>query len=398
MLSFDFFMPVRLIFGTGRLDELEHTPHLPLGDRAMVVMGSGGAMLQEGYLGRLQGLLASRGVATLVCDQTQAHPESDPIVRAAALAREKEAAFIIGLGGGSAIDAAKAIALLARNADCSWEALSGGPDGGRSPVHSALPVVAIPTTAGTGTQVNSWSVVTRSGRAEKCVWGDSSMFPHLAVIDPDLSHTVPAATTAHTGMTAFFQAADALLSANRQPASDLLALEALQIIGRFLPRAAADGTDREARTLLMWASTAAGMCGVLSSGSPMQMLAHTLVALAPGLPHGAALTLLAKSYFTWQGKRHPERFRLMAAALGSPAETPAAEGPATFDAALQTLIKAVGLDHESLSHWGVGDERIADLPRAAIIPKAGLGEAFSAALTPADAESILAECLRGGSG
>nr|MBL0715725.1 iron-containing alcohol dehydrogenase [Desulfobacterales bacterium] len=130
MLNFDFFMPTHLVFGPGRLDELEHTFHLPAGKRAMVVIGADGAMLKEGYLARVQGLLAARGVATLVCDRIRPNPESAQIDEAAARAREKEAAFIVGLGGGSTIDAAKSIALMARNPGLYWDYVTGGSGGG----------------------------------------------------------------------------------------------------------------------------------------------------------------------------------------------------------------------------------------------------------------------------
>ncbi|MBL0714662.1 MAG: iron-containing alcohol dehydrogenase, partial [Desulfosarcina sp.] len=303
--------------------------------------------------------------------------------------------FIVGLGGGSTIDAAKSIALMVRNPGLYWDYVTGGSGGGQSPAHAALPVVAIPTTAGTGSEADCGSVVTRSGRPEKISWGHPSMFPHLAIVDPDLTLSVPAATTAYTGMEAFFQAAEALLTPCRQPTSDMLALEAIQIISRFLPRAVADGTDREARTMLMWAGSAAGICGSLSSGLWLHPLAQALGAHAPDLPQGAALTHLSEAYFTWLGEQRPERFDLMAAAMGVPDDASGADGPEKFVAALNALIVETGLIRESLSRWGLKENRIAGVTHTALATRADLIEVTPVAMTPADVEAILATALRG---
>jgi alcohol dehydrogenase len=393
MLTFDFFMPTRIVFGPGRLNDLEKTTHLPAGTRAMIVIGATGAMLQEGYLARVQGLLAARGVASLVYDRIRPNPATQQVDDGAQLARTKTVDFIVGLGGGSTIDAAKGMALMARNPGHCWDYVGGGSGGGKTPDQPALPLVAIPTTAGTGTEADSWSVVTRTGHAEKIGWGHPSMFPHLAIVDPDLSLSVPAATTAHTGMEAFFHAVEALLARCRQPTSDLLALEAVQIISRYLPKAVADGRDREARTLMMWASTAAGICASLSSCIALHSLSHALTAHAPDLPHGVALTLLSRPYFKWLGQGHPERFDLLAAAMGQAENTPGTAGPERFDTALKALIGAVGLDQASPAAWGLGADRFADLARTAFETMAGLFEVTPVPMTTTEAEAILADAL-----
>jgi alcohol dehydrogenase len=393
MMHFDFFMPARIVFGLGRLDELALTADLPAGTRAMIVIGADGAMLKQGYLARVQGLMAARGVATLVYDRIRPNPETVQVDEGAAQARAKKVDFIVGLGGGSTIDAAKAIALLARNPGGCWDYVAGGSGGGQAPEQKALPVVAIPTTAGTGTEAVSECVITRTGGAEKIGWARPSMYPGLAIVDPDLTLSLPASTTAHTGMDALFNAVEALLASCRQPASDLMALEAVQIISRYLPRVVADGSDREARSLLMWASTAAGICESLSPGISLHALAHALGAHAPDLPHGMALTLLSGPYFEWLGQRYPERFDLLAAAMGHSENSSATEGPRRFSAALRALIDAAGLGHESLSTWGLAENQSADLARTAFDTLGGLFESAPIPMVSADAEAILAAAL-----
>ena len=111
-MHFHFHIPTRIIFGPGTLTTLEETTHLPPGGHAMIVVGESGAMLTAGYLQRVQGLLANRGVATLLCDRIRSNPVSATVDDAAAAARAKKVDFIVGLGGGSTIDAAKGLSLI----------------------------------------------------------------------------------------------------------------------------------------------------------------------------------------------------------------------------------------------------------------------------------------------
>jgi alcohol dehydrogenase len=146
----------------------------------------------------------------------------------------------------------------------------------------------------------------------------------------------------------------------------------------------------------MWASTAAGICESLSSCISLHSLAHALGAHAPDLPHGAALTLLSGSYFEWLGQRHPQRFDLLAAAMEPAEHASDGGGPQRFNAALRALIGAVGLEHETLSAWGLGPDRVGDLARTAFETMAGLFEVTPIPMTPVDAEDILTAAMRRG--
>ena len=393
MPSCDLFLPTRIVFGPGRLDALETTVHLPEGARAMIVIEAAGATLREGYLGRVQGLLAARGVRSLVCDRIGFIPETVPIDDAADLARTKAVDFIVGLGGGSAIDAAKAIAFLVLNPGRCRDYVGGGNGGGQTSAQASLPVVAIPTIAGSGAETAPRCLITCSGHAARIDWRHPSMAPHLAVVDPDLTLSVPADTTAHAGMVAFVHAVGALLSTKRQPTADLLALEAVQVVTRFLPRAVADGGDREARRLLMWAGTAAGICASLASGLSLFALAHALGMRAPALPHGAALTILAPAYFGWLAKRFSERFDLIAAAMEQAANGHDHTGAVGFHDALIELVRTVGLENETASAWGLSADHAAEIARAALNELDKCFDATPVPMHPADADAILTTAL-----
>jgi alcohol dehydrogenase len=370
MLNFQYYMPTRMIFGPGTLNELGETRHLPHGSKAMIVVGESGIMLTLGYLSRVQGMLAKQGVQTIVYDKIRPNPESDAVEEAAAICRDNGVDFIVGLGGGSSLDAAKAIALLAANSGRYWDYIQSGTGGGQTPDRPALPIVAIPTTAGTGTEVDPWTVISKSGSqtGEKIGWGNDSTFPHLSIVDPELMRSVPPRQTAYTGMDAFFHACEAYLATCRQPASDMLALEAVHLIAHTLPEAVADGDNLEARTIMAWASSAAGLCESYSRCISQHSLEHALSALHPDLPHGAGLVMISRAYFGFLAAAGEERLADLALAMGDTLQEDLNEdvpGVAFLDA-LDALINAVGLGDEKLSDYGVTREEIPALAETAV--------------------------------
>lgn len=393
-LYFQFHIPTRIISGPGTLAELEDTRHLPPGEHAMIVTGESDAMLKTGYLQRVQGYLANRGVATILFDRIKPNPESETVDEGAAVARDKQVDFVVGLGGGSTIDSAKSIALMARNGGSYWDYMRGGSGGEKTPDAPALPIVALPTTAGSGTEANPWTVITRSGHREKIGWGNESTFPHLSIVDPQLTLSLPLRMIAYTGMSAFFNAVAAILASSRQPASDMLALEAIQIISRFLPCAVKDGADQNARTMLSWASTAAGMCAALASGVSHHALAHALSAFAPRLSHGAGLTLSSEAYFSWLATRRPERFDLLADAMGRMPEDETVDGARRFPAALRHLIQSVGLGDESLANYGLGTDDVPALARHVVETMDALCDVTPVPRDLPDIEAILSDTMR----
>ncbi|GAB7022974.1 iron-containing alcohol dehydrogenase [Salidesulfovibrio brasiliensis] len=374
-MQFTFNIPTRIEFGPGKLEELGTTEHLPEGKKAMIVIGESGVMLKMGYLSRVQGLLSKHGVASIVYDKIQPNPVSDHVAEAAAICREEAVDFVVGLGGGSTIDASKSIALMAANEGEYWDYMHGGTGKVKTPEKAALPIVAIPTTAGTGTEADPWTVITKSGSDEKIGWGNQSTFPKLSIVDPELMLSVPQNQTAFTGMDAFFHAVECYLATVHQPTSDLLALEAVHLITHYLPLAVEEGKDIEARTALAWASTAAGMCESLSSCISHHSLEHALSGFHPELPHGAGLILLSKAYFGFLAEKDNDRLEdlglTMADSMGM---EPQNEGPMCFVEMLGELIDNIGMGDMKLSDFGVKREEIPALAENAIATMGGLFE------------------------
>src|SRR3989339_432383 len=189
-LNFAFYMPARVLFGCGKLKELGTTPFLP-GKKALIVIGASGAMRKQGYLDTVINLLRNNGAESAVYDKIQPNPVSEHVEQGAQVAKQNRCDFVVGLGGGSTIDSAKSIAVMAVNPGKYWDYLSGGSGGGKTPAKGALPIVAIPTTAGTGTEADPWTVITKTDTNEKIGWGNAFTFPKLSIVEPELMVSVP---------------------------------------------------------------------------------------------------------------------------------------------------------------------------------------------------------------
>ena len=150
-------------------------------------------------------------------------------------------------GGGSSIDAAKAISVMARNPGDYWDYVSGGTGKGKAVPNAPLPVVAVTTTAGTGTEADPWTVTTNEETQEKIGFGYEKTFPVLSVVDPELMVSVPPRLTAYQGFDALFHSTEGYLNRTASPISDLMALEAIRLIGKSLPRAVRDGDRKSTR-------------------------------------------------------------------------------------------------------------------------------------------------------
>lgn len=357
MLSFNFRLPTTLLFGAGRLNELETTLLLPAGKKALIFIGQSGNILRQGYLARVQGLLSARGVQSAVFDGVRANPRTEDVDTAAAQARSLGADFLVAIGGGSVIDTAKCAALAATGAAPFWDVMTGP---GYAADMKGLPLVAIPTTAGTGTEGNCVAVM--CGAPGKRGFVHPAFYPALAIIDPELTRSVPPRLTAITGMDAFFHAAECFLSTARQPMSDMLCLEAAHLVTRFLPTAVDDGGDLSARTALAWASTAAGMCLSLSSPIAQHALEYSFSGSNPESQHGAGLVLLCRPFFAKlielaeQNEDTADRLMNLAVAMGFGVGEdedvhPLMEG-------LNALLEAVGLADLSPEEMGFSAEQI----------------------------------------
>ncbi|MEG0464478.1 iron-containing alcohol dehydrogenase [Bacteroides sp.] len=364
---FNQFIPTNLLFGCGSIKKLA-TEQLP-GKKALIVISSGTSMRKYGYLDQVIELLAKNGATAVVYDKILPNPIRSHVMEAAALCKQEQCDFVIGLGGGSSIDSAKSIAVMACNPGDYWDYIHGGTGKGQPTSGGALPVVAIPTTAGTGTEADPWTVITHEERNEKIGFGNASTFPVLSIVDPELMVSVPAHLTAYQGFDAFFHAAEGYIARIASPISDLYALKSIRLLNQYLPTAVTDGANMEARSNVALASTLSGMVESTSSCTSEHSLEHAMSAYYPALPHGAGLIMLSVAYFTAFAQVVPERFMQMAEAMTGQRS----QDPMDFVHALAHMQKACGVSELKMSEWGITE---ADLPRFVQNARENMGALF----------------------
>ncbi|MBT3297132.1 MAG: iron-containing alcohol dehydrogenase [Verrucomicrobia bacterium] len=365
-MNFDYCIPTKILFGAGKLNQLAEEP-LP-GKKGLIVISNGTSMRKFGYLGRLEGLLEKQGIGSIVYDKILPNPIKEHVMEGAAIAKENGCDFVIGLGGGSSIDAAKAIAVMAVNPGDYWDYIGSGSGKGQTLQNGALPIVAITTTAGTGTEADPWTVITNGD--EKIGFGDPSCtFPVLSVVDPELMLSVPPQLTAFQGFDALFHSVEGYIANIATPMSDLYALESIRLIAEYLPRAVADGSDIEARTQVALANTLAGMVESTSCCISEHSLEHAMSGMHPELPHGAGLIMLSEAYFSHFAEVCNERYAAMAKVMGG----------TNFVEELLKLQKACGVDELKMSNYGITAE---ELPAIAANARDTMGFLFE--LDPAE--------------
>ena len=364
---FSLYIPTKLVFGCGEIKKLS-SEKLP-GKKALVVISSGTSMRKYGYLERVLAQLRLNNVETLVYDKILPNPIKEHVMEAAAICREEKCDFVVGLGGGSSIDSAKSIAVMACNDGDYWDYVSGGSGKGR-PVTKALPIIAIPTTAGTGTEMDPWTVITHETAQEKIGFGCQLTFPTLSIVDPELMVSIPPHLTAYQGFDAFFHAAEGFIANCATPISDLYALEAIRLIYKYLPVAVADGKNLKARAKIAWASTLAGMVEATSSCTSEHSLEHALSAYYPALPHGAGLIAISEAYFSTFIYDRTKRYMRMADVMTGRKNL----NPEHFIDALVRMQKECNVRDLKLSDWGIVKE---DFPKMIDNARTAMGALFS---------------------
>lgn len=386
-MPYEFYLPTKLLYGAGCLSALGGCA-LP-GRKALLVTSAGQSAKRHGYLGRVEEQLTQAGVRAVLYDQITPNPTKAEVMAGAALCRKEGCDFVLGLGGGSSIDAAKAISVMARNPGDYWDYVSGGTGKGKAVPNAPLPVVAVTTTAGTGTEADPWTVTTNEETQEKIGFGYEKTFPVLSVVDPELMVSVPPRLTAYQGFDALFHSTEGYLNRTASPISDLMALEAIRLIGKSLPRAVRDGADLEARGDVALANTLSGMVETLSGCISEHSIAHAMSAYHPKLPHGAALIAISKAYYQKLIRLGAcrERMAAMARALGKSD----AERPEDFLTALDALQKECSVDGLALSSFGMSPEEFPALTRNARETMGGLFEVDPVAVSDGDVLEILSD-------
>ena len=358
-LMYDMYVPTRVMFGVGMLNRLSEQP-LP-GKRALIVISNGKSTRANGYLARTEEQLHKAGVETVVFAGATPNPTVSDVNAGAKAARENGCDFLVALGGGSVMDCSKGIAVMATNEGELSDYVTIGSGKGHPIAVRPLPIVAVTTTAGTGSETDNSGVITKEDTFEKAFIGDALLFPVLAIVDPELMATVPPAFTAYQGFDALFHSTEGYIAGGANLMSDMYALTAIEHLAKYLPRAVKDGKDMEARTHVAWGNTLSGAVMCLTLITSEHAMEHALSAYHPALPHGAGLIMISKAYYKYFIEHHAcdDRFVRMAQVMGMPEATK----PEDFLTALTRLQEACGVADLKMSDYGIKPDELETLMR-----------------------------------
>ena len=357
MKPFTFNTTPSLRMGAGLAGQIGEITRPICGDQVLLVTDPG--MMATGLVQRATDGLRAAGVAVTLFNQVQADPPESIVVQAAQKARG--ATGVIGFGGGSSLDVAKLAALLAASDQPLAEAYGVG--NARGP---RLPLVLVPTTAGTGSEVTPISIVT-TGASEKMGVVSPLLLPDLALLDPELTLGLPAHVTAATGIDAMVHAIEAYASVNpnNNPISRALAVEALGLMGRMLLRAVQKPDDLEARTGMLLGSMLAGQAFANSPVAAVHALAYPIGGHYK-VPHGLSNALVLPHVLRFNAQVAPEAYaELLPHVFPDLRAMNVADAAMKFAQSMADLSKACGLE-QGLREMGIAREALPELARDAM--------------------------------
>lgn len=356
MNQFTFYMPTKVLFGEGQLSHL-HEQALP-GKKALIVTSNGQSTKKFGYLERVEKELEQADVEHVLFDQIRPNPTSTNVMDGAKMAKENGCDFVVALGGGSVMDCSKCIALMVTNPGDIWDYSLSKAGGKKAAEFDAIPIVAITTSAGTGSEVDIASVITNEEAQEKTGIFFPSMFPTLSIVDADLMVSVPAKLTAYQGMDAFFHASESVINKNEHPMGEMFALKAIELIAANLPLAYKDGNNKEARANMALANTLAAYYMLCTSAHTME---HVMGSAHDELVHGAGLIMIAHEYYDFFAERKAAEEPMIKMAKAMGVANPASGKD--FIKALDDLIAELDCANLKMSDNGITKEELISFPQ-----------------------------------
>lgn len=319
--------PTRVVFGEGALQKLPEKLAAMGCRRPLIVTDKG--VVGSGLVGRVTAVLDAAGVPHAVFDGVDPNPVLGNIVAGVAAYRAGGCDGIVALGGGSPMDAGKLIRLKTSH-ERPLEDYDDNVDGGRFVTANVPPMIAIPTTAGTGSEVGRSGVVTLESTGRKTVIFSPHLMPNFAISDPELTIGLPPHVTAATGIDALTHGIESYCALGYHPMADGIALECVKIAAACLPRAVANGKDIEARRGMM----AAAMMGAVAFQKGLgacHSLAHPLSSEA-NLHHGLANALMLPHVLLWNVEAAGDKLATIAVAMGAPPGSPPEEAARRVEA------------------------------------------------------------------
>jgi alcohol dehydrogenase YqhD (iron-dependent ADH family) len=313
MHNFEFILPTKIIFGGGEINRVGKEAE-KLGRKPLLVTGKT-SMRKLGILDRVIFLLKEEGLEVVLYDKIEPNPRVATIDEAGELAKSKKCDFVIGLGGGSPMDAAKAIAARACVDDTIWNYIYHGEGQTFKRVEKALPIMTLPTIAATGSEADNGGVITNWETHEKAVIGSPHLFPKISIVDPELTVSVPPDITSDGAVDIICHVIESYFTATSPaPLQDRLSEGIIKTVMGSLEKALSDPENIEARSNLSWCSSLA-LSGFVNSGRGGAMPMHAIQHAISGhydISHGRGLALILPPIMEYTYEHRPEKYAQLA--------------------------------------------------------------------------------------
>jgi alcohol dehydrogenase class IV len=290
MTNFNYYQPTEIIFGNGRIEELG-TIVSRFGKRCLLVTTPPVPEMKAMY-DRVKTILINSNLEVEHFDQVQQNPTTDVVTAGANLAKKFKAEVVIGLGGGSSMDTAKAIAVEATHEGTAWDYLFYK----KQPTEKTLPIIAISTTSGTGSQVTQVAVMTNTAERNKSAIYNSIIYPRVALVDPELMLSVPKHITASTGFDVFCHSFESIIHVNSSPYVQTLGWKAIELVVENLPKVLEKPNDLEVRSKMAFADTLAGLCIANAGVTLPHGVGMAISGLYPHIIHGESLAIIYPAF------------------------------------------------------------------------------------------------------
>ncbi|MDP9156412.1 MAG: iron-containing alcohol dehydrogenase [Pseudomonadota bacterium] len=343
--SFSFYVPTAIEYGRGNLAKLPGFVQQLGGERVLIVGDPG--VKAAGIVDRVLDTLRVADIEAVAFTEVQSDPAVHSVTQGIALARNKSCDLIVGVGGGSALDTAKAIGLMLGNTGTIRDYVGIG----KVP-HAGAPVIAIPTTSGTGSELTIWSVLSDTEADIKISIGSVYNCPRIGLLDPELTRSLPASITAATGMDALTHAIESCVNTANQPMTEALAHQAISLIGRSLRRATLHGDDIDARGNMLLASA---MAGIAFNATRLGLVHAFALPLGNkfGIAHGLVNAIMLPAVIAYNASSNVEGYAKVAALLGE------STADRTAHAVLE-LRRDIGIT-QTLADFGVTEDRFDEI-------------------------------------
>jgi alcohol dehydrogenase class IV len=359
--AFEYQHAGEIIFGNGRISEVGSLVSR-YGRRCLVVSGPKGGALRDLYP-IVGDLLEHLGLDWEHFDGVLPNPTVDLISVGAKLAKKFKADVILGIGGGSSLDTAKAIAVEATHEGTSWDYLFFK----QKPSSKTLPVVAVATTSGSGSQATQVAAITDTASRDKSALSNAHLIPRAAIVDPQLTLSVPPIVTATTGFDVLCRAFESILNPRSNVATELFAWEALRRVIYDLPTAVQEGANLAARSSMAWADTLAGMSICRAGVALPHGIAMAVGGMFPNTPHGMALASVYRACLEFTSESAVPAFARLARILEPTLEdVDTSEAAAACPGLVDEFISGIGLAF-SLKDFGISKEEIPALARQSMV-------------------------------